>query len=393
MNISIIEPTWNNGTHIPANLGLLRIVILAYPNATINFVGGAGQIEYINKFAPKNIIESVKFYPWPTGEDKDTLPNNVWMRIKNFRELPPEVLGKSTHIILSSCTATTLAASAILGLSKKTLAILHGNANELIGWRSKNLIRKLFDFHGAMKLFCKFGGTAIVFEESIRSELENKFQWLSNKIKCIPHPITPNETTNKKFNDFSHSIKIGFAGVASIAKGFPEFLDFAKKLNTSHPGRFEFNAFGTLPKNSKDFDQTCLNTKANRITLSRDDYVSGLRQMDFIFTWHNDKYYGLAASGIVYDAINLHVPLISREVGQISEWKKNQCPVGFTFETIEAASDYFIKNNNATISKECRDFFNNIEKIRKTLSDEYSANIIKGFFDHHLKRNQAIFHE
>lgn len=369
ISISIIEPTWNHRTHLPANLGVLRVVREAYPSARINFIGGAEQIEFLKEMAPPEVLINVGFHAWTTGEDQDTLPTDVYRTYKKLRKLPAEFTATATRIIFSSCTATTLAAATLLGLAPKSFAVLHGNANNLIGWRSRNPFRKAFDYYGAMKWFCKRGGTAIVLEDIIRIELGRTLPWLAPSLQCLPHPIAPEEAVSAhQIHNLNTPIRIAFAGNASIAKGFPEFLELATTLSREKPGQFEFHAFGYLPEESKGLDQSALTTKAKPCTLPRAEYVKSLSNMDHIFAWHNEKYYTMAASGIVYDAINFLVPLIARKTGQIAEWSKQGIEIGHLFDDINCTIKYFINTEHSEIDKSHNRFSNNITAIRKSLT-------------------------
>ncbi len=378
ISISIIEPTWNHRTHLPANLGVLRVVREAYPSARINFVGGAEQIEFLKEMAPADVLINVAFHAWTTGEDQDTLPADVYRTYKKLRKLPAEFTATATRIIFSSCTATTLAAATLLGLAPKSFAVLHGNANNLIGWRSRNPFRKAFDYQGAMKWFCKRGGTAIVLEDIIRIELGKKLPWLAPSLRCLPHPIAPEEAApileNRKLTS---PIKIAFAGNASIAKGFPEFIELAMTLHREKPGQFEFHAFGYLPDESKSLDQSALTTKAKPCTLPRAEYVKNVSNMDYIFAWHNEKYYTMAASGVVYDAINFLVPLVARETGQIAEWKNQGLAIGHTFQSIKTAATYLINHELNQTPNEHEQLLNNLITIRSSLSVESLGNKFK----------------
>ncbi|MBN8657995.1 MAG: hypothetical protein J0M11_19845 [Anaerolineae bacterium] len=378
LRISIIEPTWNYRTHLPANLGLLRVVREAYPAAKINFVGGAEQIKFIIEMAPPDVQVDVSFHSWETGEDKDTLPTDIYHSLKKLRKLPSEFTVGASMILFSSCTATTLAAATLMRLASKSFAVLHGNANDLLGWRSRNPLRKAFDFHGAMKWYCNQGGTPIVLEEIIRVELGKKLPWLSSRLKCLPHPIAPEEAAPTPHNhNMNTPMRIAFAGNASIAKGFPEFIELVEILTREMPAAFEFHAFGYLPDESKCIDQFALTTKATPATLPRSEYVKFLTSMDYIFTWHNEKYYTMAASGVVYDAINFLVPLISRETGQIAEWKKQGLAIGYSFDSIASAAKYLSTNKPKRMTDDYIEFLSNMITIRSSLSIQSAAKKLK----------------
>lgn len=332
-----MEPTWDGIAHLPGNLGLLRVVCGAYPDAVISFVGGASQIAMLKDIAPSDLLAHVQFFPWAPGADADTLPGNVLATRQKLLALPPQLTKQAGLIVLCSCTATVLTALCWMGLASRSVTMLHGNANELDGWRSRNPFRSLFDLTGALKRFCRQGGKVAVLEDRICQQLGGPNPWLQHKLLVIPHPLLPEEArAHGDHKQLQWSIKIGFAGLATIAKGFPDFLKFAHQIQAQHPGRFEFHAFGKLPGESAGFDQSVLVTQA-KDGLTRSEFVAGLNSLHYLFVWHQDNYYSNAASGVVYDAINLGIPMIARRCAQISEWAAQGVDVANTFDDLPDA--------------------------------------------------------
>ena len=336
-NITVMEPTWDGIAHLPGNLGLLRVVCGAYPNAVISFVGGASQIAMLKDIAPPDLIARVQFVAWAPGADADTLPSNVLATRQKLISLPPQLTNQASLLVLCSCTATVLTALCWMGLASKSVTMLHGNANELDGWRSRNPFRSLFDLTGALKRFCRQGGKVTVLEDRICQQLGAQNPWLQKSLLVIPHPLLPEEARpNGDYKRLNWPIKIGFAGLATIAKGFPDFLELAWQIQSQHPGRFEFHAFGKLPGESAGFDQSSLATQAKH-GLTRSEFVAGLSSLHYLFVWHQDNYYSNAASGVVYDAINLGIPMIARRCAQISEWTDQGVDVANSFDDLPSA--------------------------------------------------------
>jgi hypothetical protein len=336
--ITILEPTWDEAVHLPANLGLLRIVRQAHPGARINFVGGARQIELMREALASDTAAGIRFVAHRTAPDRDTLPGDVYAAWRKLRSLPSDILRDADLIVLSSCTASCLNALTWMGLAPRCSAVLHGNANELQSWRSRNPVRRSLDLSQAFARFCGRGGKAVVLEERIRQSLGQQLPWLAPHLVCLPHPVLPEESAAQgTARALKPTIDIGFAGSASIAKGFPQFLELARLMQERAPGRFRFHAFGYLPPECRMLDQSALAHQAAE-GLPRGEYVSGLRSMDYLFVWHQDFYYANAASGVVYDAINFGVPMIARRCAQVSAWQEQGMDVGCSFDGIEAAA-------------------------------------------------------
>jgi len=330
--VTIIEPTWDHNAHLPGNLGFLRILLKAYPGAEVGFVGGAAQIALMKQIAPTELPTMVRFINWNPRPDRDNLPFDVIGALWRVLSLPSRQTFEAERIVLSSCSANTISAITLLGLASRTAAYLHGDANEIFEWRSRNLFRRSLQLGPALQRFVRHGGHLIVLEDRIRRQLGEKFAWLEPALHSMPHPILPEEAASREQQKpLSFPLGIGFAGLATKAKGFPDFLRLARELGQTRPGAFRFNAFGKLAPECKDLDQSALATHADR-GLSRADFITGLRRQHYLFVWHNDNYYGNAASGVVYDAINLGLPLIARNGTQISDWRDQGLDIGMVFD-------------------------------------------------------------
>lgn len=378
--VTLLEPTWDRHIHLPANMGLLRVLIAAYPSATINFVGGQGQIDLIKETLASELQQRVSFVAWEPRPDNDTLPQNLLAAYRRLKNLPPSVLQDTSLIVLSSCTATVLTALTIMGLAKRSRAVLHGNANDLFGIRSRNPIRRHLDFRGSLQRFVKFGGRAVVLEDRIERVLKTKLPWIKNAIFTVAHTILPEECLSDARNlVLTQPIRIGFAGNASIDKGFRDFLTFAKTVTEANPGAFEFHAIGFLPQSSIHLDQSILITVATG-NLLRSEYIQKLQNMHFIFLWHQENYYAYAPSGVVYDAINLGIPVISRNFAQIVELAENNWTIGYSFSDLSQAAEKMELMAHGMENETYILFLSSIQALRKNYCPEKIAETVAAKF-------------
>jgi hypothetical protein len=188
---------------------------------------------------------------------------------------------------------------------------LHGNLNELHGWRSKNPLRRFGDLYSALKRATRDNSQLIVLEEHIRLKAAASFPWMSEKLRFFPYPLRIEETlsTTKKL---SFPIKIGLAGIASPDKGFTEFRELAARLKAKFPGCFEFHAIGKRHPTNQDADFKDLDTAPCERQMERADFLKQIDRMHFLFFWPTGEYYKNASSGVFYDAINRKIPLLSK---------------------------------------------------------------------------------
>ena len=311
--IVIIEPAWPDNIHFPFNSGLLRTVADAYPSAEIIFIGSALQNRKIAASLPQAISHRCEFRDWKVYSDPDTLPANILARSSRLYKTAAHPIATSDLVILTSVTGTTLTSiAAMLRPRHQQLQIyLHGNLNDLHGWRSRNPLRRFGDLYSALKRAawtnCKF----IVLEEHIRSRAASTFPWMAGKLHFFPHPLRTEETLTitKKL---SFPIKIGLAGISSPDKGFAQFRELATRLKTKFPGVFQFHAIGKRHPSNQDADFKDLDTAPREGQLERADFLKQIDDMHFLFFWPTGDYYKNASSGVFYDALNRKIPLLSK---------------------------------------------------------------------------------
>jgi hypothetical protein len=77
VNITIIEPTWDGLAHCPVNLGVIRIVRTAFPDARVTFIAGERHISEIKKIAGNTNDSRLQFLNFEPHLDADTLPADI----------------------------------------------------------------------------------------------------------------------------------------------------------------------------------------------------------------------------------------------------------------------------------------------------------------------------
>jgi hypothetical protein len=334
MNIAILEPSWNGLAHCPANLGMIRVLREAYPEASFTLLAGEEHVHELKQIANGTLDTRVRVMSFQPALDPDTLPSDMLVGWRRFTTENKSALSNADLICMLSCTASSLAAINWLGHAQKTLTFLHGNANELLGWRSRNPIRKWLDFASNLQRFTAGGGRVLVYEDLILDRLAQHMPWLAGHAHVLGHPLLQEERISTNVKPHGGLVRIGYAGNATVAKGFPEFVQLAQAVTRARPGDYEFHSFSYLHPACQNIDQSVLRTRAS-VGLPRPQFVASLESLNFIFAWHSDAYYSNAASGIMYDAINLGVPLLARRTAQLQHLEQQGRPVGLLFDHLE----------------------------------------------------------
>jgi hypothetical protein len=106
-------------------------------------------------------------------------------------------------IIQTSCTASSLALLQLAGtVVQRHSTYLHGNANEVANWRSKNPLRRSLDFTAGLRTFAKQGGKVLVYEaQHSRATAQRKRLVARQKISaCVRAHILEEEQKLCKSN-------------------------------------------------------------------------------------------------------------------------------------------------------------------------------------------------
>lgn len=374
MRLLTLEPTWSGLIHCPGNAGLVSIAAQAFPDARIKYVGEKSQCDHVVELLAPDIQPRVEFQHWEVWQDSPGLWSDQFRRRRNFNGI--HAYAKNADLILmASATATALNEIASRGFAGRTFACLHGNANDFFGWRSRNPLRRYFDFTSASRRFVEAGGKFLVMEQRIADVLEGRLPFLQGAVACLPHPLIPGETRPKEaLKPLGKPIRIGFAGNASLPKGFSEFSELARQLTRALPEVFEFHAIGFLPEESRHIDQSVFATKATKRRLERAEFNALLQQLDFMFQWHADAYYELSASGVVYDAINLGIPLIARYGAEIKSLQDAGTPIGLAAESLdELVARISSRYTTELLVHDHSAFRNTLLEIRQHLSENALA--------------------
>ena len=368
--ILLIEPTWANQVHLPFIQGLLLTVAKAFPEAKLSFLGDKAQIERLKLALPEDLSSSVYWQAWTVEQDSSFLPGAVW---KRWRALPSKLLDSADHVLLCSITPSMLNAITISGACNKTAGFFHGNAADFFGWRSRNPFHRWLDISSSSARFAAAGGQLIVLEKHIVESLSLKLPHLAPALHHLPHSVLPQEgslAANPPDNDM---IRVAFAGTTSDAKGFRQFIKLADTLTRLTPGRYEFNAIGFLHSDAASINKSSLKLMPATSPLERTDYISAMRQQHFIFLWQNETYYGNAASGVFYDALNFRLPLLARRTRLLDDYEREGFPTGILFDDINdmvsMLSSYTLKDV-LSIHKECAE---KLAALRRRFEPEFLA--------------------
>jgi hypothetical protein len=216
-------------------------------------------------------------------------------------------------VIVLSAVASTIAAIKLIHATRRrsvpVQAVLHGYLNDIVGWRSRNPLRRVCDLRSALEHWRDPKLEYVVLEEPIRSQLVALIPGIEDQVVCLNHPFPASET-NEKANALCYPIRIGFLGLATPQKGFDVFLAMAKKIKSIRGSLVEFHAFGRLMNGVAQQQFEFLETSPVTAGLPRREYLENVRRLHYVCLPYLGNHYELSPSGVLLDAIGLLKPII-----------------------------------------------------------------------------------
>lgn len=316
--IVIFELNCPGSQHVVVNAAMVETIRYAYPDQPIHVVSEKGHAEEIARSIPSSLqrmtfinVEVVD----PLGPRLSVFRSQVGLIATQMRRAPANE--GLLCVFLSATEATIFAANMAKLTTRRRDArfqfILHGQLAELRGWRSRNPLRRATDLRSALWLMSRTGAHAVVLEDAIRDELVRIAPWIAKSVGSLPHPLLESEADISDGEEpaFVPPIRIGFLGLATPAKGFPEFLRLAAKAKARFGASIEFAAYGRLHPELEGVDQSPLTEKIGLERLPRETFTLGLRRLHYVCVPYHGAHYALSASGVLVDAISFAKPIIT----------------------------------------------------------------------------------
>lgn len=334
--IIVAELAINDGAHVPFNAGLLEVVRNAFPDRRLYFFGAPAHIDSLRNQVGKALIKSIEWMDLlPLAPD---LPY-FWRlfremkRLRTILEHFPQG-ARGPLILANSKPAALVALKLIKSVQFKEIRVqivLHGQLGGIIGRRYRHPVRRFQEARTALTILGNNHLQYLVLEANLRDVLLQHLPVLSEKVQVLHHPLPPNEIETRP-GGLGTPVRFGFLGLASIPKGFPVFANLAHEICSTCKEQAEFHVIGRIPQEGiSSLKLEALATKPSKDRLSRNDYVLGLDQLDFIIFPHQESNYELNASGTLVDALAWGKPLIARKIPLFENLFSRYGDIGYLF--------------------------------------------------------------
>lgn len=327
--ILVFEMIWTGTHHAPGNSATLQTIAAALPEQRVVMHAEATHLANLQADPKLTALPNLSFaeigisphYRYRTHivSVRRGATEFATMR-RALRTVPPD---EKVLIFLISATPTAiLAARALARLDRRVVGVqvgMHGNLNDLTGWRSRNPLVRRFDLPSVMRGPQVPGVRYLVLEEGIRRALAEIAPAAAAQSDVLPLPVNIAEIPRVPETALGLPLRIGLVGQATAEKGIGPFLDTARLFKERYGKRLEFYLVGRAYPGSDLAPFAVLDHPVSTEQLSREDFLARLAPLHYVFLPLHERYYRLSASGALLDAITWLKPVIATRLPIVAD--------------------------------------------------------------------------
>jgi hypothetical protein len=344
--ILAFELTWTGTHHAPVNSAALQTVAQALPGHEVQVFADESHLLELRRDPSLTRLERLTFHPIVLAPQYRHRPGVVSFRrmIREFAILHAALRNaprsSPCFVLLLSATSTSIfAISVIQRTTRRSPAVhvgLHGNLNDMRGWRSRNPIVRTFDMHSALFAHHSPKFRFLVLEPAIRRQLAELAPRAASVTDVLPHPVNIAEISLVRLQPLCYPLRIGFAGQATEAKGITFYLQIVEEFTARYASCIEFHVIGRAYPGDDLQRFSGLASKVTHEHLTRQKFVDRLAHMHYVFLPFGSTYYDLSASGALLDAITWLKPIIANRTPVVADMFEQFGDIGYLCNGVDA---------------------------------------------------------
>jgi hypothetical protein len=342
--ILVCELFWTGTQHAPGNSATIQTIARAFPEQQVRVFADATHLRELRADAALTAYSNVDFsvvrvssvYPGKTHVVSVRRFLSELAALRRALRMVPA--GEPVLIMLISTTPTAIFAAKLVARGgRRRVGVqvgLHGNLNEVNGWRSRNPLRRAFDLSSALAAQSGLRPRFLVLEEAIREELARLVPETAAVTDVLPLPINLTEVAQWHDAVFQAPLRIGLVGQATEAKGITPFLALANEFHTND--RVTFHLVGRAMAGDDLARFAPLADPVSAAPLSRAAFLERLAPLHFVCLPLQPGYYNLSASGALIDAITWLKPIIATRVPIVENLFRQFGDIGYLCDDMDA---------------------------------------------------------
>lgn len=327
--ILVFEMIWTGTHHAPGNSATLQTIAAALPGQRVVMHAEATHLENLRADPRLTGHANVGFVEIAISEHFRyrtqivSLPRGLTEFATIRAALRAAPAGEPILIFLISATPTAITAARLaMRLDRRVVGVqvgMHGNLNDLGGWRSSNPLVRHFDLPSVMRRTQPPGLRYLVLEEAIRRALAEDAPAAAAASDVLPLPVNLAEIPLVADLAPELPIRVGLVGQATGDKGIGPFLETARMFKERHPGKVQFFLVGRPYPGDDLAPLRILDHPVTEGQLSREAFIDRLRPLHHVMLPLQPSYYRLSASGALLDAITWLKPVIATDLPIIAD--------------------------------------------------------------------------
>ena len=326
--ILVFEMNWIGGTHAPGNSATIQTIALAYPDQDIRVFAHHTHLEQLQRDPALTAHKRIEFVP--VDIHLDLFGKTQIVSVPRFRRefaiLRRGLAGVPRQqpclVFLISATSTAIVAASLLVRLRRAptgLQIgLHGNLNDLNGWRSRNPVIRAFDLNSVMAARQPPWLRYLVLDATIKDALAAMLPQAAARTDVLPLPINLTEIPADLEMELRPPLRIGLVGQATKAKGIDLFLALAHDFRARHGDAIAFYLVGRAMPGTDLAPFAPLAHEVTTVGLQRPAFVERLASLHYVLLPLQEEYYRLSASGALIDAITWQKPVIASRLPAVA---------------------------------------------------------------------------
>ena len=313
--------TWRWFTHTAGNAATIETIARAFPSEMVRVLAEAEHLGELRRRLDAVGVVQAEFgeIDVPMHLQGKTHVVSARRFLREFatlrRALADAPRGEPVLLVLLSATSTAVFAASLLArLTSRPLgvhAMMHGNLNEIEGWRSRNPLSRRFDLRSALSGAHPPVLRFLVLAPAIRRELARLLPATERRTDVLPLPADVAEIDLQAETRLTAPVRFGLIGQATKDKGIDAFLDIARRMKARHGSAVEFHLVGAMRPGDDPARFAVLADPVNVGALDRARFVERLGRLHYVLMPINPGYYRLSASGAVIDALTWLKPMIA----------------------------------------------------------------------------------
>lgn len=329
----LCEPICRGFEHAPFNAAFIDLLRRSNPAESLVFLAERTHLDEVNRILVTHQSAPVAGSPISMVSADAAKLTRLAHGIAICQEAIDQARRTDGRLIFTSIATPTLVAVKVLlrlAPSVKAVIVPHGILESLVSQRRWRPSWFSLGFRWGELSRLRY----LVLGESIRQQLKS-LQYSTRAVLAIDHPYFFEPP--RDYGPFEGG-KIQFAslGVGHRGKGTDRFISLARELANSKAGLTpEFSLIGPLVDPTIDLEGAPVQLHSPGRALSRSDFESRVRGIDYAVFLYRPTSYRLTASGAFFDALSFLKPIITLKNSFFSYYFGRFGDIGYLCESEE----------------------------------------------------------